>query len=432
MFIIITVSEYYYSVENLLRDTYFRKQMSSIHGGVPLSVIAGFNRVKSLLEYAKPYYQFFKDEEDEPTQVDSANMMAWLEGILKSSIESSAYLHLIHDSDKLFVGIKEGWEYWIISEYPISPTKTASDSFMSSGESGKVNEETDGREVSSFKNIKADAESNSFALKAPKKHQSSAPVSIPSPPVTPSNPRACSNDNSLLLEDTLSDAEWDNIFLVIPSGVMQVDSHQAEWLHQGLLSLEKKLNGDSSQLSSLAQTPRFWASSNKASPPIGWYWMSNQSPIGVSHDKSNNGADDLQELPVFDHPSCRFFKDCGFSKVQYKTYYQNAVSGKRLTFKDIELKNTGTVSSDHKAVLYSFWSCLLRSQFHNVTYNLFRDLALSDAKIGEQNGLELLRQIFLHRCSVVENEQARLVLMKELDRVKEGAINESKPVPVGH
>ena len=325
-------SEYYYSVENLLRDTYFRKKMSPAHGGVPLNVISGFNRVKSLLEYAKPYYQFFKKEESDSAEIDPADVSVWLDGILKSSIESSAYLHLINDSGNYFVGIKEGWEYWIIAEYPISPTKTTSDSFMTTGDSGKANEGTfDGRGVSSFNCIRADADSKAIAHKVPKKQQLSAAVTMPTPPVTPSsNPRAISN--SFLLDNTLTDSELDNFVLVIPTSEVKVDSHQAEWLHQGLLELEKNKSGKGPILTLLAETPRFCASSTKSLPPIGWYWIPKQHDLagnGGSHELSNIGSfNDPQELPFFDHPSWRFFKDCGFLGVQYTSYLQEAMSGK--------------------------------------------------------------------------------------------------------
>jgi hypothetical protein len=65
-----------------------------------------------------------------------------------------------------------------------------------------------------------------------------------------------------------------------------------------------------------------------------------------------------------------------------------------------------------------------------VTYNLFRDLALNDAKNGEGNGLELLRQIFLQRSSEANNEQVGLELLRDFDR--EMASNQSNLVSVGH
>lgn len=65
-----------------------------------------------------------------------------------------------------------------------------------------------------------------------------------------------------------------------------------------------------------------------------------------------------------------------------------------------------------------------------MTYNIFRDLAWNDAKKDDRSGLELLRQIFLQRSSEAENEQAASDLMEEFDR--QMALNESKPMPVGH
>ncbi|KAJ3099396.1 La ribonucleoprotein domain member 1B [Phlyctochytrium planicorne] len=45
--------EYYFSIENLCRDIYFRRQMNPENGSVPLRVIANFNRVRSFVMAAK-------------------------------------------------------------------------------------------------------------------------------------------------------------------------------------------------------------------------------------------------------------------------------------------------------------------------------------------------------------------------------------------
>ena len=42
-----STSEYYFSVDNLLKDMYLRRRMDS-QGFVPLDFIAAFNRIKSL------------------------------------------------------------------------------------------------------------------------------------------------------------------------------------------------------------------------------------------------------------------------------------------------------------------------------------------------------------------------------------------------
>lgn len=54
-------SEYYFSVENLVRDVYIRKQMDA-QGFVHLAILANFNRVRALttdLEQIKEVSLFF-------------------------------------------------------------------------------------------------------------------------------------------------------------------------------------------------------------------------------------------------------------------------------------------------------------------------------------------------------------------------------------
>ncbi|KAJ1568291.1 hypothetical protein HK405_003004 [Cladochytrium tenue] len=45
--------EYYFSIENLCRDLHLRAQMSPVSGAVPLRVVAGFSRVRSLVAVAR-------------------------------------------------------------------------------------------------------------------------------------------------------------------------------------------------------------------------------------------------------------------------------------------------------------------------------------------------------------------------------------------
>ncbi|KAJ3050399.1 La- protein 4, partial [Rhizophlyctis rosea] len=45
--------EYYFSIDNLCHDIFFRRQMNPLDGTVPLSLITNFNRVKTLITHAK-------------------------------------------------------------------------------------------------------------------------------------------------------------------------------------------------------------------------------------------------------------------------------------------------------------------------------------------------------------------------------------------
>lgn len=84
-----TQVEYYFSVENCVKDWYLRKHMDSL-GFVPLAVIVTFNRMRELL-------------------VDQL--------VLRQACSYSALLELVMGNDGIErVRSKEGWEKWVIQD----------------------------------------------------------------------------------------------------------------------------------------------------------------------------------------------------------------------------------------------------------------------------------------------------------------------------
>ncbi|KAI0967091.1 hypothetical protein F4678DRAFT_259013 [Xylaria arbuscula] len=82
--------EYYFSVENFVKDWFLRQNMDS-QGFVPVSVIAGFNRMKELV---------FNDL-----------------NILRQACSDSSLLELVIGGDGIErVRSKEGWERWVIAD----------------------------------------------------------------------------------------------------------------------------------------------------------------------------------------------------------------------------------------------------------------------------------------------------------------------------
>ncbi|CEP18651.1 hypothetical protein [Parasitella parasitica] len=77
--------EYYFSVDNLCRDIFLRSQMDA-EGYVPITLIAGFNRVRGL----------------------TTDM-----SLVRASLELSKILQMKQDSGDL-VRKKEGWETWVL------------------------------------------------------------------------------------------------------------------------------------------------------------------------------------------------------------------------------------------------------------------------------------------------------------------------------
>ncbi|KAI9095620.1 hypothetical protein DFS34DRAFT_651406 [Phlyctochytrium arcticum] len=134
-----TQMEYYFSVENLCRDIYFRRQMNPKNGGVSIRTIANFNRVRSLINVAKAKCAFaptipVSPSTDKPSEheVDAAgegqqpaavavttfvdvDSPTWLEETVSSALEGSELVDIIVDeSGQKVIRRKENWEFWLL------------------------------------------------------------------------------------------------------------------------------------------------------------------------------------------------------------------------------------------------------------------------------------------------------------------------------
>ena len=120
--------EYYFSVENLCRDLYFKQQMDPRHGGVPMTLIAGFNRVKSLLQMARPFCPALLSGAKDETAGQAA-VESWLvNDLLELCISASETIHVFKPSQRApsCVGLRQGWDYWVVRPSPDTPTATTS------------------------------------------------------------------------------------------------------------------------------------------------------------------------------------------------------------------------------------------------------------------------------------------------------------------
>ncbi|KAJ3412469.1 La ribonucleoprotein domain member 1 [Chytridiales sp. JEL 0842] len=140
--------EYYFSIENLCRDMYFRAQMDVDKGTVPVRFIAGFNRVKSFLTVAKAKLAAAAAvaaiSEGESTTNKSATDTAstvtpatttpetetpqWpVEFILASLTEADTLEIIDAETADPLLRRKENWEQWVIRPFtpgqPYTPTQ---------------------------------------------------------------------------------------------------------------------------------------------------------------------------------------------------------------------------------------------------------------------------------------------------------------------
>ncbi|KAJ1345437.1 hypothetical protein BSLG_000950 [Batrachochytrium salamandrivorans] len=130
--------EYYFSVENLCRDVYFRSNMDNVTGTVPLGLIIGFNRVKSLIAAAYSKTNAAKQTasslhavtdaatDSTPAVSSSADVLdpntpeylAWSTECIIAALQGSEMVELITDADgAVSLRCLENWATWILPSH---------------------------------------------------------------------------------------------------------------------------------------------------------------------------------------------------------------------------------------------------------------------------------------------------------------------------
>ncbi|RKO90797.1 hypothetical protein BDK51DRAFT_38713 [Blyttiomyces helicus] len=141
--------EYYFSIENLCRDIYFRRQMDPSNGTVPLNLVSGFNRVRSLIAVARakaeasaaPSPTSPAEAATEPaagTEVaveketpDANSPVApspfatpeWTLELVKSALAGSEVIELVDGAvtAEPLIRRRDGWEFWVFQANGAAP-----------------------------------------------------------------------------------------------------------------------------------------------------------------------------------------------------------------------------------------------------------------------------------------------------------------------
>ncbi|KAJ3085438.1 hypothetical protein HK102_014166 [Quaeritorhiza haematococci] len=148
--------EYYFSIENLCRDIYFRRQMDPATGYVPLRMVANFNRVRTLIDMARTKVNATKNPQ---AAIGSPKDFAWVLELVMAALVGSEVVDIsttatatgataeskkeggdvaaadvaakteitaaptASSSQGPLIRRKDGWEYWVIgSNLPAAGT----------------------------------------------------------------------------------------------------------------------------------------------------------------------------------------------------------------------------------------------------------------------------------------------------------------------
>jgi len=96
--------EYYFSVDNLCKDTYMRQQMDK-EGYVSLSTLLKFKRTKSLIDVAQNV--------DKKSKSDTKYDDAWATNLIVNSLTDSEIVEINNSGSDIKLRKKYDWSNWL-------------------------------------------------------------------------------------------------------------------------------------------------------------------------------------------------------------------------------------------------------------------------------------------------------------------------------
>jgi la-related protein 1 len=360
--------EYYFSVQNLVKDMFLRAKMDE-NGWIPIGVIAAFNRVRAL--------------------APNPSMIA-------AALEGSALVEVSQNQES--IRVRDSWQSWVLPEdrRDLSSKRPQS----SPGSPGPAGGVPGGINMASMFPCTEVPDQMLDRLVLVGRIASGDLVKDSEALAITSEVAAMVNNGIAVLESQLrsqSESQGDTLPIV--------SNHF--YPIAPMLSQQQPNQKDSSQMPLVA--PSAFGSH------IGWMFVNSgaqtSSPESVSEEVVKHS-----EIKDFGHPAYTYFKANNYVQVKYKEFRDCCMEKK---------KDADQSHPPEMYTLYQFWGLFLRDVFNTAMYEDFKQSALADHAKGLGFGVTCLFGLY-HNRLLKEFRPGLLKDMEQLQQQLSGAATAAK------
>jgi len=363
--------EYYFSVQNLVKDMFLRAKMDE-NGWIPIGVIAAFNRVRAL--------------------APNPSMIA-------AALEGSALVEVSQNQES--IRVRDSWQSWVLPEDRRDPQTKRHQS--SPGSPVPVGGVPGGINMASMFPCTEVPDQMLDRLVLVGRIASGDLVKDSEALMITSEVAAMVNNGIAVLESQLrSQSESLDTLPIVSNHFYPIAP---------MLSQQQPNPKDPSQMPLVA--PSAFGSH------IGWMFVNSSvqaSSESTSEDQESPVGDKQvvkhSEIKNFGHPAYTYFKANNYVQVKYKDFRDCCMNKKK---KNVDESGQVPTHPPEMYTLYQFWGLFLRDVFNTAMYEDFKQSALADHAKGLGFGVTCLFGLYHNRLL----KEFRPGLLKDMEQLQQ-------------